>query len=417
MQNIKIILFIFIIGITTYKVFKYKKDVAAVRQIDFNLNILPIITQKCTPCHNPNGIAPFSLQNQKDFFENDKMIKEVIKKNIMPLWMPDHNFSSFENERYLTDTEKKIIINYINYNKETELSDKTLPLLIKKTKPPHFDTSITLSMQSNYIIKGNNKDRFINFYLNANIDKDYWVQGIELVPSNKKLVHHAWLFLSNNKISLKNKQNLINGVDAGFSDWLNFTPIYGYLPGFTKQFFPNDLSKKIQKQSDLILQIHYYSSPFPQEDSTYVVLYLNKKPSKNELKYLIINEDYLNKKLEIPKNKVITFKGKYHIEEDINLYSVIPHMHFRGKAIKAIAILPNNKEIPIIKIDNWNFNNQETYIFKNRIFLPKGTIIKYSAKFDNTKNNPHNPVIPAIDVFMGESSKDEMLQLIFEYYN
>jgi hypothetical protein len=419
MQNIKYITLL-ILSITLILLYiiinnnKYKN-------LDYTKDIKPVIRKKCTPCHNPNGTAPFNLITKNDFYNNAPMISYVVENRIMPQWLADHKFSLFKNQRVLTDKEIKKITSFIKNNKNNNiinsLNDSISYEKINKVKI-ECDTIIELSMQDFYQIKGDNKDRLINFYLPSQFNIEYWLKGIELISTNKKLVHHAWLFQSkkNNSI-VDNLEQYIHGVEDVLDNWTKFDILYGYLPGFGFSYYSDNLSKLIRKNSKIFLQIHYYSTPFPQQDKTKVRLYLNKKPSKHILDYLIIHEDYLNKELKIPKNKKRKFKGIYTLKKNVALYSVIPHMHFRGKSITAWAILPNKVRINLIRINDWNFNNQEIYIFKNIIKLPRDTKIKFVAEFDNTKNNPNNPILPPVDIQMGNTSKDEMLQLIFEYYN
>ena len=71
-----------------------------------------------------------------------------------------------------------------------------------------------------------------------------------------------------------------------------------------------------------------------------------------------------------------------------------------------------------IKIKDWNFRWQYFYTFPQIIHLPKGTIIKVEALFDNTLNNMDNPFNPP-QFIMGRNGSmkttDEMLQLIITY--
>lgn len=413
-------LLIFILGIISIPIYNsYQNKRTYYESLDIKKDIFPIISKNCTPCHHNEGIAPITLLNTEDFYKNAPMIQEVLSKRIMPQWMPDPSFSEFRNQRVLEEEERKTIINFIKYNKSYFLNihkEDTISIYKEKNNTS-FDTSITISMAKSYPINGNNKDKFINFYLPSNITQDFWLRGINLISENKKLVHHAWLFQSKvNKLTESEKNKLSYGFDINYDEWSKWDILYGYLPGFTQSFYEKSLSKKIKKNTEFFLQIHYYATPFPQKDSTYITLFLDKKKPKYELNYLIISEDYLNKELFIPKNSKRKFNGTYTIEENMVLYSIIPHMHFRGKKIFVQAILPTKKKINLIKIEDWNFNNQELYIFKDRIKLPKGSIVKFWAEFDNTVKNSNNPIIPPIDVRMGDSSKDEMLQIIFEYY-
>ena len=74
------------------------------------------------------------------------------------------------------------------------------------------------------------------------------------------------------------------------------------------------------------------------------------------------------------------------------------------------------KDIPIIKIDEWDFNWQSTYQYDEPLLIPKGSTILVVAEYDNTEDNFANPSSPPKDVGLGWNSTDEMMNLIFYYY-
>jgi hypothetical protein len=90
-------------------------------------------------------------------------------------------------------------------------------------------------------------------------------------------------------------------------------------------------------------------------------------------------------------------------------------MHLLGKSFKSFAITPDGDMIPLIHIPEWDFNWQQTYQFKDLLKIPRGSVIYAEAKFDNSKNNPQNPYFPPAKVRYGWGTKDEMMNLIFEY--
>ena len=62
----------------------------------------------------------------------------------------------------------------------------------------------------------------------------------------------------------------------------------------------------------------------------------------------------------------------------------------------------------LVKINNWDFEWQQFYHFKNLIKLDVGTKLYSNATYDNTASNPHNPNTPPVDVYAGEATTDEM---------
>jgi len=78
------------------------------------------------------------------------------------------------------------------------------------------------------------------------------------------------------------------------------------------------------------------------------------------------------------------------------------------KDMKVTATLPDGSTKPLIWIKDWDFNWQNAYRYRDPIDLPKGTRIDLVYTFDNSENNPHNPVHPPVRIHWGEETKDEM---------
>jgi hypothetical protein len=110
-RNIRIAIFSLILFMFLYY---HNNKVKEYNNLRFEKDIYPIIFFNCTPCHNPTGIAPFSLLTSYDFYKNSKMIKEVIKKDIMPPWLPNPRYSTFKNQRVLKTKDAFTIFHYKN---------------------------------------------------------------------------------------------------------------------------------------------------------------------------------------------------------------------------------------------------------------------------------------------------------------
>ena len=69
---------------------------------------------------------------------------------------------------------------------------------------------------------------------------------------------------------------------------------------------------------------------------------------------------------------------------------------------------PSGNKLPLISINDWDFNWQGTYRFAKPVRLPKGSVICLHAVYDNSADNPKNPNDPPREVRWGEQSTDEM---------
>ena len=68
-----------------------------------------------------------------------------------------------------------------------------------------------------------------------------------------------------------------------------------------------------------------------------------------------------------------------------------PHMHLRGKAFRYEAIYPDGAEEILLDLPKYDFNWQLSYELAEPKLLPKGTVIRCTAWFDNSASNPVNP--------------------------
>lgn len=95
----------------------------------------------------------------------------------------------------------------------------------------------------------------------------------------------------------------------------------------------------------------------------------------------------------------------------VSLLGVMPHCHLLGKNWRVFAVTPQKDTIPLIHIENWDFNWQGTYHFRKLKVLPKNSEIHAFATYDNTSDNPFNPNFPPQTVTWGEGTADEMYYL------
>ena len=68
-------------------------------------DVAPILYNKCTSCHHPGGIGPFSLLGYSDAYNNRLQIQWATENRVMPPWPPDVEYSHLANTKTLTQPE------------------------------------------------------------------------------------------------------------------------------------------------------------------------------------------------------------------------------------------------------------------------------------------------------------------------
>ena len=386
-------------------------------QTTYEKDIAPIIQKNCVSCHSPGGYGPFSLQTFNDVYKRAKFIGHVTQTRYMPPWKADPTFSRFANERFLSEDEIATIQRWIDEGLLRGEDNSESPRIIEITDEEPAD--LVLEMAKPFELSNDGIEDYRFFHIPTGLKKDTYVSKIEFIAGNKRYLHHSRVMVDT------------SGQTAGIDGLSEFDPLsrffqtqplmdeflYGWVPGNLPVTFPKGIAKLIPANSDLILNIHYAPSAERVTDLSAVKLYFSKNPVEHLVKsFYIEEEDIANPPFIIKAYEKPTFYVSKTITQDMNVVSLLPHMHFLGKKMVALAITPDNKEIPLIRINDWDFNWQSTYLLQEPLFLPKGTVLLLVAEYDNTIENPLNPSDPPRDVTYGWNSTDEMMNLIFYYY-
>jgi hypothetical protein len=92
----------------------------------------------------------------------------------------------------------------------------------------------------------------------------------------------------------------------------------------------------------------------------------------------------------------------------VELVSMMPHMHLRGKDFLYKAVYPTGETQTLLNVPHYDFNWQLSYVLSDQKLLPKGTRIECTAHYDNSPNNAANPD-PTKEVKWGDQTWEEMM--------
>jgi len=409
--------------------------------VTFTEHVAPIIFKHCTPCHRPGSAGTFDLLTYEDVKRKASTIALVTQSRFMPPWPADNTYSHFVDEKVMTNEEVDIIKRWIE--EDTPEGDiKKLPSI------PQFPGNslygkpdMTLTMKEAFHIEGNNKDHFIMMKIPYELPQDTFIKTIEIIPGNKKLVHHINAHLiqydDNAKKDFTKGESYINTEEMGKIEaykkldipnddgtYPTLTPsVTNYLPGVETSFYPEGIGGyKVKKKGILLLDnIHYGPSPVDTTDSTIFNVFFNSKlPERRVLEFIMgtLGISKIEPPLIIQPNTIQTFKTNLTVKESISILTINPHMHLLGKSFLAYAIKPDGDTIRLIRIPRWDFRWQYFYTFRNMVKIPVGTTIYVEGVYDNTTANPLNPFNPPQVVAERQGSMrttDEMFQFIVSY--
>ena len=386
------------------------------QSITFSEHIAPIIYNQCTNCHRPGEIGPFSLTNYTEVAAYGSMIQYVTDINYMPPWKPDPNYRQYQKENYLSAEQKQQISTWVNDGMPQGNPALEPPLPVFPTGSQVGVPDLVLSFAEAHTVQGNNNDEYIYFVLPTGLTEDKLIRSLEFRPGNTQVVHHTLIWEDTTGAAAAQ-----DALTPGYgyyggqgSSALNQQQLPGYVPGAVPIVYSNGIVQKLHAGGDLKLQVHYAPTPIEQTDSSTINIFFENSNADRLLQtYIMLPLPSVleNGPFIMPPNEVREFHGTFTVPFDVSLFSVAPHCHKLGTHWKVYAVKPSGDTIPLISIEDWDFNWQGSYQFRSLLKVPAGSVIHAFAGYDNTVNNPFNPNNPPLSVSWGEGTADEMFYL------
>jgi mono/diheme cytochrome c family protein len=354
-------------------------------EVTFAKDVAPIFFNNCVGCHRPGEIAPMSLLSYKEARGWAKSIKEKVATGVMPPWHADPHYGTFENDRRLSKKDIDTIVAWVDQGAK-EGNPKDLP------PSPQFAEGWNIGrpdavfyMPEEFKVPASGEVPYKYFKVPTNFKQDMYIQAAEIRPGERGVVHHVIVFSQ----SAKDPQRLI----------------VGYAPGEQPAVIGKGLARKIPAGSDLLFQVHYTTNGTEARDKSYVGFVFSKEPPKNE----IMTRPIMNARFAIPPgDPSYRVESTYTFTQDSHVYSLMPHMHVRGKDFEFRATFPDGTSKVLLSVPKYDFAWQTYYVLKESLAAPKGTRIDCLAHFDNSEKNKFNPD-PKKEVRWGDQTWEEMM--------
>ena len=382
----------------------------------FTKDVAPILFKNCTQCHRPGEIAPMSLLTYEDARPYAQAMKDEIGEGHMPPWHADAPAGTFENERRLTDAEKKTIFDWVDGG-APKGSDKDLPKV-----PVYPDgwqmgkPDLILEMAEAFKVPAEGTIAYQYFYIPTNFTEAKYVQSIEARPGDRAVVHHVLInymakpdmtrtgvFRPNAELQRPVRPVLGENMprrEQGMPARLIGT----YAPGTQPQVFRPGTALRLEPGGVIELQMHYTTAGKPTTDRTKIGLIFSKDPAPREIRAAA----FFNTTLTLPAgspNTTVPMDAEFL--QDATVYGLLPHTHLRGKAWDYKLVLPDGTSKTLLSVPMYDFNWQTYYMFKEPVQVPKGAKIVSTAIYDNSSANKSNPD-PKVDVKWGDQTWEEM---------
>ncbi|MBZ5673502.1 MAG: tetratricopeptide repeat protein [Acidobacteriia bacterium] len=380
--------------------------------LTFAHDIAPIIYQNCAPCHRPGEAGPFPLLTYQDVKKHAPEIADVTTRRFMPPWAPESGFGDFSDERRLSDAQIRLIADWVRQGAPEGNPSET-------PAPPKFTEGwqlgppdLIVEAKTASTLPASGPDVYWNFIIPVTVEKMRYVRAVEIRPGDKRIVHHANLYVDRAHSARRQETAAGQGfpgmdvvIDRPLSE-----PDDGHFlfwkPGAAPYVEPEGFAWRLDPGNDLVLNAHLRPTGKPEQVRPSIGLYFTDEPQE---KYPMLVKLEHDGALDIPPGEHdFLVSDDFTLPMDVDVLAVYPHAHYLGHLLEGYATLPNGERKWLIRIPDWDPNWQGAYHYRQSIFLPKGSVISMRYHYDNSAANPRNPNQPPRRVVSGNQATDEM---------
>ncbi len=383
--------------------------------VTFSRDVAPIVFQKCAGCHRPGQSAPFALLTYEEIKKHSRQIAEVTERRYMPPWLPEPGHGEFALDRRLGSDEIGIIQRWVAEG-AVEGNQADLPPLPRFSEGWQLGVpDLVVTLPQVYTLSAEGKDIYRNFVFSIPVPTSQYVKGVEFLPGNAKVIHHAFIDVDETRQSrrLAQRQNPpgFDGMELPDSAVMPGGQFLGWQPGKAAYFSPDGLAWILRTNTDLVLQLHMHPSGKSEFVQPSIGFYFTDQAPTN-IPFRVALRCF---ELDIPPGaESYAVEQAYVVPVDLNILRVSTHAHYLGREMQGYAILPTGEKKWLIWIKNWDFNWQGDYEYARPQFVPKGSRLIMHYTYDNSTNNVHNPNQPPKRVRYGLETTDEMASLLLQ---
>jgi tetratricopeptide (TPR) repeat protein/mono/diheme cytochrome c family protein len=376
----------------------------------FNRDVAPILFEHCAPCHRPSQAAPFPLLRYGDAREQAEKIARATSDRRMPPWLPEPGEPAFAGERRLSAAQIDVIARWVKGG-APEGNAADLPAAPTWTDEWQLGApDVVVTMPRPYRLMPGSHDVYRNVVIPLALPASRFVRAVEF-RTNGAPVHHAVIRVDRTSASRRRE-----GVDGqpGFDGMVAQDVqnpdghFIGWTPGRGPILAPEGLPWRLERGSDLVVELHLLPGKMPIGVKPTVALFLTDTPPVRSP--LVIKMG--SKAIDIPAGaRDYAVTDTYVLPVEVDLLSIYPHAHYLARDMQVMATLPDGATRRLLHIRQWDFHWQQDYRYVAPMTLPRGTTLAMRYTYDNSAANHDNPHDPPRLVTYGPNATDEMANL------
>lgn len=367
----------------------------------YHEHIRPIVEKTCLPCHAKGGIGPFGLETYDQVQSVHVAMAASVAANRMPPWKAGPCCRTYKHDTSLTPHEKALIANWSKAGAAEGDPTKYKAPTGSKTGVGLSKADVSISNPPYSPTAAFGADELRCFLLDWPFDDARFVTGFNVVPGNKKIVHHALL----NVISPAYVDHF-KGLDAAddgpgwdcYGQGLSAAHgagIGGWAPGFTGLDYPGGLGIKVEAGAKLLMAVHYDLSGGSGVDTTTAEFGIAKTVTREVVNMGFSHPLWLiGEGMYLPAGHgdvmhSFAYDPTSTVGSDgpLKVYAVNMHMHDLGKRVSIAIDRADGSRECLLYIPQWDADWQQSYFLEEPAILQPGDRLYLECHWDNSVKN------------------------------
>ena len=346
----------------------------------YNDDVFPILKERCSRCHVPDGAAPMSLMTYDDTVPWGESIRVELLARHMPPWGVDAAPTRFRNAHTLTAREMNVLLTWATGGTPFGSPDKTPPPVSYERRWSLGTPDLELSLPNEFIVAANKQEDTAEFVIPTGFTERRWLRAVDLMPGTPAIVRSATVQI---RSAGPNESAQAIGAEVLLALWL---------PGDDPIATNGGAAFEVPAGAELVVRVRYKKTwqyeRKEMRDRSVVGLYFAKDGAQPVRSMALTHAG--------PALQTNGSRRQYSeaVSEDVRALAIYPSNQPSNVGIVVTAVSPTGARRELIAFHpqrDWT----RRYWFQDPITLERGTRIESTISFDD--ETPALPLGPGTE--------------------
>ncbi len=331
---------------------------------NYNVHVFPILRDRCGTCHFAGGPAPMSLVDYRAAVPWAESIREQLGGQRMPPWYVDPTGPAVKGGHLLPTKELDVLLSWAAGG-TPRAGEKTFTLnTLGNVKSPTYGgprlqwnagpPDLQVELEAEHTVPAGTVEEDRTFTLPTGLKEPKWVKAVDLLPSERSMVHDAIIAVENGPV------------------------LAAWVPGHQVIASPGGTAFLLPADAKLTVRIHYMKNwqdgQDAKSDRSTIGLYFTDAPlSGKSIDSLVVESTNGENDSSEPRK----FGGAF--KTSARVIALRPSFEQAYESFAVDAVVPTGRRVSLLRLRAAQPQWYRRYWLQEPIELPAGTKVEVTA--------------------------------------